>query len=85
MWDTTHVQFLINERKRRNHEYHSMRKKQPFWDNVAAKLNRQFNTVYTGKQCYNKFLQLIRDFNKVVQVHIMGESILMNSRHVFGF
>ncbi|CAG8757397.1 27737_t:CDS:2, partial [Gigaspora margarita] len=41
----------------------STRDKKRFWNSIADKINLQFDTAYTWKQCNEKFLQLVRDFN----------------------
>ncbi|CAG8731475.1 15403_t:CDS:2 [Cetraspora pellucida] len=67
MWEDAHVRLLVDERKNRNDEFHLIRKKKaPFWNSVAEKINNKFNTTYTGKQCTEKFSQLVREFNLMV-------------------
>lgn len=64
MWADDHVRFLIDERKNRNDEFHinSGKSKVDFWNEVAAKINYRFKTLYTSKQCSEKFQNLVRDY-----------------------
>lgn len=64
-WNDLEVRLLINKRKNRNVEYHSLRKgrqKHAFWDNIARKINNQYGTTFTGNQCHNKFYNLTRSY-----------------------
>ena len=59
------LRILIDERKRRNAEYHATtnKKKYLFWDEIAEKINDQENTNYfTGEACHKKFLGLTKAF-----------------------
>jgi len=64
MWTDDHLRLLIDERKNRNAEYHNIpgNSRTDFWDNVANKINQEFNTKYTGVQCKGKFQNLVRDY-----------------------
>ena len=63
MWNEYETNLLINERKERNNEYWSTPgvDKTPFWNSVAAKINIKFQSLYTGKQCKEKFQNLVRE------------------------
>ena len=65
-WNQPEERQLINKRKNRNNEYHSLKKerqKDSFWDNIAQKINNSHQTSYTGTQCHGKFLNLTRAYN----------------------
>ena len=63
-WNDPQERLLINERKSRNTEYHGLKRRQKsaFWDDIAQKINRQYGTDFSGKQCHNKFLNLTRAY-----------------------
>ena len=51
-WNQPEVRQLIDERKSRNREYHSLKNGRPkhaFWDNLAQNINNRHNTTYTGE------------------------------------
>jgi len=65
-WSDTQLRLLIDERKQRNSEYHTIpnKKKRVFWEDIANKLNVQGNTNYfIGDDCRKKFLTLTKAFN----------------------
>ena len=50
-WNQPEERQLIDERKSRNSEYHSLKNGQPkhaFWNNIAQNINNRHNTTYTG-------------------------------------
>src|SRR5438045_9750385 len=63
-WNDYQLAILIRERKERNEEYWSMpgTDRVPFWDSVTAKINIEFSSSYTSKQCCEKFQNLVRDY-----------------------
>jgi hypothetical protein len=63
MWNDYHTDFLINERRNRNEEFYTINgcSKVTFWDSIATKINLEFQTLYTGRQCREKFQNLVRD------------------------
>ncbi|CAG8509946.1 12117_t:CDS:2 [Dentiscutata heterogama] len=65
MWQIEEIQLLVNERKRRNAEFHQTFKKNAFWQSVANRVNDRFNTSYTSKHCKDKFSQLVKEFNQM--------------------
>lgn len=62
-WSEDEIRALINERRRRNEDYHRMfgRSKIPFWNEVAEKVKEDTGTDFTGIQCKEKFKSLVRD------------------------
>ncbi|CAG8626563.1 13932_t:CDS:2, partial [Ambispora leptoticha] len=79
MWTNEHLRLLIDERKTRNVEYYDIMgiSREDFWNSVANKINRQFNTTYTGYQCKGKFQSLVKDYNSICQ-HMAGSSSEMH-------
>ena len=64
-WSEEETRILIDERKIGNVEYHQTpkRNKRIFWENIAERLNRIYNTNYfTGEACNKKFLALTRAY-----------------------
>jgi hypothetical protein len=64
MWADYHVEVLIRERKENNAQYHDLigTGKMNFWKGVASKINLEFGTNYSGKQCSEKFQSLVRSY-----------------------
>jgi hypothetical protein len=62
MWTDSQLRMLIRERKERNAEYHDLigDGKMQFWREVSAKINLEFGTSYSSKQCREKFQNLVR-------------------------
>ena len=62
-WSEVEIRALIDERKRKNANYHRMfgRSKVTFWDKVAEKVKEDTGTVFTRIQCSEKFRNLVRD------------------------
>ena len=56
-WNDHEIATLIRERKERNEEYWNIAgtDRVPFWDSVASKINIEFTSSYTVKQCREKF------------------------------
>ena len=63
-WTDQEMDFLVNERKRRNIQYHNTYRgdKTQFWVNLSQRLNANFNRNFTGRQCEQKFRNLITDY-----------------------
>ena len=65
-WENTHIQALIDERRRRNYDYYYNypgRNRRQFWQDLANSINDTCHTNYTGEQCRSKFNSLITDYN----------------------
>ncbi|GET62063.1 hypothetical protein GLOIN_2v1874283 [Rhizophagus irregularis DAOM 181602=DAOM 197198] len=57
MWTDRQLRVLINERKNENNNFHELsgNMKHNFWKGLASKINLEFGTTYTGRQCKEKF------------------------------
>ncbi|GET55742.1 hypothetical protein GLOIN_2v1874283 [Rhizophagus irregularis DAOM 181602=DAOM 197198] len=57
MWTDRQLRVLINERKNENDNFHELsgNMKHNFWKGLASKINLEFGTTYTGRQCKEKF------------------------------
>lgn len=64
VWHNAETDMLISERLRRNNYYHSVegRSRAEFWESVARRINWRLNKMYTGRQCEQKFRNLVRDY-----------------------
>ena len=62
MWIHYHIEVLIRERRENNTQYHDFvdNGKRNFWRGVASKINLEFGTNYSGRQCSEKFQNLVR-------------------------
>ena len=63
-WNESEINILIKERRKRNDEYWTLlgNDRTSFWNSIAEKINLEYQTVYTGKQCKDKFQNLVRDY-----------------------
>ena len=63
-WNDPQTMLLIHERKTRNEEYWALpgNDKTSFWTNVASKINMEFQSTFTYKQCKEKFQNLVREY-----------------------
>ncbi|RGB22761.1 hypothetical protein C1646_677613 [Rhizophagus diaphanus] len=64
-WNAKQTHILIDEHKMGNEEYYQTPKrcKKIFWEEIAEKLNENYNTNYfTGEACNKKFLSLTRAY-----------------------
>ena len=64
VWGEAETDFLIEERRRRNYEYHYVyrRSKVEFWESVSRKIQRRYNSTFTARQCEGKFRNLIKEY-----------------------
>ena len=48
-----HIYYLINKCKNRNKKYHKIadKRKVEFWNSIANKINKRYETIYTKYQC----------------------------------
>ena len=80
-WSEVEIRALIDERKKRNADYHRMfgRSKVTFWNEVVEKIKEDTGTVFTGTQCSEKFKNLVRDCNvsKFLLKFILGDMYLI--------
>jgi hypothetical protein len=64
-WRVAETDFLVNERRYRNDEFHSMpgRSRVEFWESVVRRIYRRFYFDVTARQCETKWVNLVRDYN----------------------
>lgn len=64
VWNEGEIKILIDERRSRNEEYWLTpgRDRVSFWTSIAAKINIEYQSSYTAKQCSEKFQNLVRDY-----------------------
>ena len=62
-WSEEEMQLLINLRKERNEDYWRRfgRSKVPFWNEIAAKIQEDLGTAFTGVQVQDKFKSMVKD------------------------
>jgi hypothetical protein len=62
-WNEMQIEILIKERRNRNEEFWSTpgTDRVPFWESIASKINIRFQSTFTGKQCREKFQNLVRE------------------------
>ncbi|EXX65681.1 uncharacterized protein OCT59_008222 [Rhizophagus irregularis] len=74
MWTDRQLPVLINERKNENDNFHELsgNMKHNFWKGLASKINLEFGTTYTGRQCKEKFNGLVQAYKKM-QLYIEGK------------
>ena len=62
-WSEKEMQLLITLRKDRNEKYWRRfgRSKIPFWNEIAAKIQEDLGTVFTGVQVRDKFKGMVKD------------------------
>ncbi len=64
IWNDPEADLLVSERRRRNVEYHLRFRgnKTEFWESVARRIYRRYNSTYTARQCEQKWRNLVRDY-----------------------
>jgi len=67
LWTDRESDYLIRQRRRRNDEFHNIpgRSRARFWESVARRVNTHFRLRrrrYTGRQCEQKWRNLLRDY-----------------------
>ena len=62
-WSEEEMQLLINLRKERNEDYWRRfgRSKVPFWNEIAAKIQEDLGTAFTGVQVREKFKGMVKE------------------------
>ena len=62
-WNEYQIDILIKERRKRNDEYWTFpgNDRTSFWNSIAETINLGHQTTFTGKQCRDKFQNLVRD------------------------
>jgi Myb/SANT-like DNA-binding domain len=63
-WDDAETEFLVEERRRRNYEYHFVhrRNKVEFWESISRRIQRRYGSRFTARQCEGKFRNLIKEY-----------------------
>lgn len=78
MWTDLQLKALIKERKDNNTWYHDLvgTGKMDFWRGVASRMNLEFGTHYTDKQCREKFQNLVRCYrvSKCVIIYLLSSN-----------
>ncbi|GET61451.1 hypothetical protein GLOIN_2v1874283 [Rhizophagus irregularis DAOM 181602=DAOM 197198] len=74
MWTDRQLRVLINERKNENDNFHELsgNMKHNFWKGLASKINLEFGTTYTGRQCKEKFNSL--KMQLYIEVNVFGKN-----------
>ncbi len=72
-WSEEEVRALIDERKRRNADFHLV------FEEVAKKIEEDTGTNFTGSQCRDKFKNVVRDckVSKFLLKFILGDMYLI--------
>ncbi len=62
-WSEEEMQHLIDLRRSRNEDYWRRfgRSKVPFWNEIAATIQEEFGTPFTGVQVREKFKGMVKD------------------------
>ncbi|GET00485.1 hypothetical protein GLOIN_2v1488640 [Rhizophagus clarus] len=63
LWDKAETDLLVEERRKRNHEYHYVHRgnKGRFWESVSRRIHRRLCRRYSARQCEIKFRNLIKE------------------------
>ena len=76
-WNDLETILLIRERKTRNEEYWALsgNDKTSFWTSVASKINMEFQSNYTFKQCKEKFQNLVREYKvrEITEINLKSD------------
>ena len=69
-WSNEEMQLLIDLRRERNEDYWRRfgRSNLPFWKEIAAQIEEEFGTAFTGLQARDKFNGMVREckVNKIL-------------------
>ena len=88
-WSEVEIHALIDERKRRNVDYHRMfgKSKVTFQDEVAEKVKEDTKIVFTGIQCREKFKNLVRNYkvSKILNVILFIQEKCNKNFHIIIF
>ena len=62
-WSEEEMQLLIDLRREKNEDYWKRfgRSKLPFWNEIAAQIEENLETAFTGVQVRDKFKGMIKD------------------------
>ncbi|EXX53382.1 uncharacterized protein OCT59_010857 [Rhizophagus irregularis] len=83
MWTDRQLQVLINKRKNENDNFHELsgNMKHNFWKGLASKINLEFRTTYTGRQCKEKFNGLVRAYKKMLDGQPKGKRSALGAKY----
>ena len=61
MWTENQIRLFIGKRREDNDKFHDLSNnmKCNFWRSIASEINIEFGTVYSGRQCKDKFNGLV--------------------------
>jgi len=68
-WSEEEMRLLINLRRDRNEDYWRRfgRSKVPFWNEIAAKIEEDLGTRFTGVQVREKFKGMVKDCKYILK------------------
>lgn len=77
-WSEEEMQLLIDLRRDRNNDYWRRfgRSKLPFWNEIAAQIEEDLGTTFTGVQARDKFKGMIKDC-KVSKIHVKKRRLII--------
>lgn len=83
-WTDSQLRVLINQRKTENDYFHelSCNMKHNYWKGVASKINLEFGTTYTGRQCKEKFQSLVRAYKVYKHYFTFNYFSILNSTNI---
>ena len=83
LWTDRESDYLIRQRRHRNAEFHNIpgRSRARFWESVSRRVNRHFHLRrrrrYTGRQCEQKWRNLLRDYRVSNKINNNNEISLL--------
>ena len=85
LWTDRESDYLIRQRRHRNDEFHNIpgRSRARFWESVARRVNRHFHLRrrrrrYTGRQCEQKWRNLLRDYRVSNKINNNNNEIIFS-------
>ena len=85
LWTDRESDYLICQRRHRNDEFHNIpgRSRARFWESVARRVNRHFHLRrrrrrYTGRQCEQKWRNLLRDYRVSNKINNNNNEIIFS-------
>jgi hypothetical protein len=84
MWTDNQLRVLIDKRKSENDNFHELsgNMKHNFWKGVASKINIEFGTTYSGRQCKEKFNGLVRAYKVYKNYFTFNYFSILNSTNI---
>jgi hypothetical protein len=83
LWTDAESDYIVLQRRRRNVEFHNIpgRSRARFWESVARRFNRHFGRRgrrrYTGRQCEQKWRNLVSDYRVSNKINNNNEISLL--------